>query len=70
MSPKEFLALHEEVIKAVEARCKKDNLSCKVVDKIKSDSFRETWFIIEGEVYSVFNDGNQTDKKYLGLFHG
>lgn len=67
MSPKEFLALHEKAIYAVEAKCRERGLSCKVVDKVKQPSFRETWFVIDSEVYSLFNDGNQTDYKYLGL---
>lgn len=68
MSPNEFLAKHEEVIDAVEVRCKADGVDCSVIDKVRASNYRETWFIIDKEIYKVFNSGQTTNHEYLGVY--
>ncbi|NIU02285.1 MAG: hypothetical protein GWN01_15695 [Nitrosopumilaceae archaeon] len=68
MSPKEFLAKHEEVIKEVCKRIEdREGIRVEIIQQMQAGNTKKIVLKILNEVYSVSNNGEQSNWNFEGV---
>lgn len=67
MNQQEFMKLNEVFDKAMEARCKEEGITFKVIQHHQTPMGIQTVYLLNNEVYTLQNNGDLADWQFSGF---